>query len=131
MKNVRVLVGVVLIVLAVISVLVWEHTRPANDIEIRSKVSGSWFSDIPKTMWNFAPDGSWTYSQPGHGQKDSSAAGTWQIKDGVLIVTTTNDSITTGQSLVGRVLQSKIVRVDSHQLVEDIEGGETITLNRP
>ena len=101
MKNVRVLVGAVLIVLAVFSVLVWEHIRPANDIEIRSKVSGSWVSDMHETMWNFAPDGSWTYSQPR--DKDSSAAGTWQIQDGVLIVTTTNDSISTGQSLVGRV----------------------------
>jgi hypothetical protein len=69
----------------------------------------------------FAPDGS--FSAISHSPRGTLAlAGTWQIKDGILIWTTANVSGPEPHVAVGTVDRSKIVSVDAHRLVYDAEG---------
>jgi len=75
-----------------------------------------------------APDGN--FSESFHFPKGTlTLAGTWQIKDGILIWTTTNVSGPEPHVAVGTVDQSKIVSVDAHRLVYEVEG-QTISLSR-
>ncbi len=75
-----------------------------------------------------APDGSFsaTFHSP---QGTLTLAGTWQIKDGILIWTTTNVSGPEPHVAIGTVDRSKIVSVDAHRLVYEVEG-HTISLSR-
>ena len=98
-----------------------------NDAKITDAVCGSWRGGANRTML-LAPDGSFSalFRSP---KGTLTLAGTWQIKDGILIWTTTNVSGPEPHVAVGTVDRSKIVSVDAHRLVYEA-GGHTISLSR-
>lgn len=112
-----------------------ETQKPLGDAELRQKVTGVWkgnnkFLDraIEYTS-TFAPNGNYArQSVISHGteKKNSTAFGTWQIKDGVLITTVTKfDPMpqgAIGHDIAGGMLdRHKIVSVNDHELVLEID----------
>jgi hypothetical protein len=75
-----------------------------------------------------APDGSFSASF-NFPKGVLTLAGTWQIKDGILIWTTTNVSGPEPHVAVGTVDRSRIVSVDAHRLVYEADG-HAINLSR-
>ena len=75
-----------------------------------------------------AADGS--FSASFHSPKGTlTLVGTWQINDGILIWTTKNVSGPQPHVAVGTVDRSKIVSVEAHRLVYEMDG-RTISLSR-
>ena len=87
-----------------------------HDTTLRQQVAGSWTIEKAGKM-TIAADGSYSI------QGRHIYVGTWQIADGVLVMTHTNAPIP-------GVERYKIIRVDDHQLIFGEEDGKTITLNR-
>jgi len=116
------------VALLVTSLLLWQHFKHPSDAKLTQTVSGSWTKG--STVLVMAHDGS--FSESFHFPKGTlTLAGTWQIKDGILIWTTTNVIGPEPHMKVGTVDRSKIVSVDAHRLVyEGPDQGQTISLNR-
>jgi hypothetical protein len=76
----------------------------------------------------YTPDGSFSIisRKPSH---TNFFAGTWQIRDRVLIMTLTNAPVVKGRSLVGGIERYSIVYADDHQLICN-QDGQTISLTR-
>ena len=75
-----------------------------------------------------SPDGSFSASFD-FPKGTMTITGTWQIKDGILIWTTTNVSGPEPHVAMGTVDRSGIVSVGAHRLVYEVEG-RTVTLSR-
>jgi hypothetical protein len=116
----------IIIILALSSILTACSRR---DTKLTQAVSGSWRGGTSREMV-MSPDGS--FSQSFHFPKGTLIlAGTWQIKDGILIWTTTNVIGPEPHVAVGTVDRSKIVSVDAHRLVyEGHDQGQKISLSR-
>ncbi len=99
----------------------------SRDTKLTHAVCGSWRGGASREMV-LAPDGS--FSASFRSPKGTlTLAGTWQIKDGVLIWTTANVSGPEPHVAVGTVDRSRIVSVDAHRLVYEVQG-HTISLSR-
>jgi hypothetical protein len=114
----------IIIILALSSILTACSRR---DTKLTQAVSGSWQGGARRESV-MAPDGSFSesYRSP---SGTLTIAGTWQIKDGILISTTTNVSGPGPHVAVGTVDRCKIISVDAHRLVYEVEG-HTISLSR-
>jgi hypothetical protein len=122
------IIGISLVLLIVGSVLAQQNITRPSDAEIRQKVPGSWTRGESKSVWNFAPDGSWFFSLPSS-RTNSGVGGTWEIKDSVLIMTFTNSLVIGGKSFVRDPQPLPILRVDDHQMVY-VYSGKTNTWSR-
>jgi len=91
-----------------------------RDTKLAEEIPGTWTHSAHAMA--MTPDGSFTESFRSK-TGTNTFAGTWQIKDGILIFTTTNDPA--GAS----VQRYKISHLDAHQLVYEMNG-QTITLSR-
>jgi hypothetical protein len=98
-----------------------------SDADIRQNVSGTWTRDVYGTM-TIAPDGSWS-NMALNANLTNFYAGTWQLKDGVIIMTLTNTSVSDESSSVGHTKQYNVIHVDDHQFIYELSG-VTNTLNR-
>jgi hypothetical protein len=98
-----------------------------SDADLRRQVVGTWTREETSTM-NIAPNGGYTLvaREP---NRTNLFAGTWQIRNGVFILTLTNAPAAPGGSRVGTVELYTIEFVDDHQLVCQ-QCGQTITLTR-
>jgi hypothetical protein len=118
----------------------------SEDTKLSQQILGTWTRaagdwsvvyDGSLPHWKLKPPGSMTIlsdgtfsSSWGSSNSFDSYRGTWQIKDGMLILTDTNRNGTAKLVLSGRVGGNKIVRVDDHQLVYETTSGEKIILGR-
>jgi hypothetical protein len=114
------------IALAVVCLLFWQHFKHPSDAMLSRQIAGPW-TDGHYAKMTFVPDGSFS-STFGRPSNRVAFIGIWHIKEGVLIMTTTNSS---GASAgpVGHVDQAKVIYLDAHRLVYKI-GEQTISYNR-
>jgi hypothetical protein len=98
-----------------------------RDAKLDRQIAGTWTREGSGTM-TFTSDGSFStiLRKPDH---TNSFAGTWQIRDRVLIMTLTNAPAIKGRSLVGGVERYNIIHVDDHEFLYE-ESGQTHTLSR-
>jgi VCBS repeat-containing protein len=118
------------VLLACAIALVFTGCSPAHhqsDADIRQNVSGTWTRDVYGTM-TIAPDGSWS-NMVLNSNLTNFYSGTWQLKDGVIIMTLTNTSVSDESSTIGRTKQYNVIHVDDHHFVYELSG-ETNTLSR-
>jgi len=88
-----------------------------RDAKMREQICGSWDGGVI----TYLPDGSWHFHNElvvSNVTLKWTSDGTWDVKDGYLISTTTNSTSenTTERSLVGRVDRFKITFLDAHNL---------------
>ncbi len=87
-----------------------------GDARIRQKLVGTWKTSRGTT--ENRPDGSYvhkfTINAPHRGTKDLTEEGTWQVKDGYIFVTVTNEP---WPNTDHSVLRLKVISVDAHALV--------------
>lgn len=106
------------------------------DAKVSQEVVGTWtrgpFSWIETPLFSktFSPDGSFTTSI-GHTNALVIYEGTWLVKDGELVMTTTNAHGTGYHQPgpVGGVDRAKIIHLDDHQFIYEI-AGQTNSLTR-
>jgi hypothetical protein len=92
------------------------------------QVAGSWTSSNSHTTAIYDPDGSFLITT--RSDTSNSLAGTWQIKDRLLITTVTN-APDMFRALVGEVMQYNITHLDGHQLeFEDVKTHATFKYSR-
>jgi len=98
-----------------------------QDAMLRQTIAGEWRSDdIGSYSLLLATNG---YFDAEIGQKGT-AAGTWQIKDGLLVMTYTSSKfIPTNFIPISRVDSWKIIRLDEHILTY-VDNGQTNSLQR-
>ena len=97
-----------------------------HDTKLAKQIAGTWAGEAEAGTMAFAPNGSFVIAK----KSDTNIfAGTWQIKDGDLIMTLTNAPIIHGHSLAGGVTRCKIVSMDAHQFVYS-SAGRAVTLSR-
>jgi hypothetical protein len=97
---------------------------------ISQQVIGTWHQgEYSTTVFN--PDGSYSSSWVNKGQTNDYAnyAGTWQIRDGMMVMTLTNVSSSDHLAKIGDVRIFKIIHVDGHNLSYEYNG-HAISLNR-
>jgi len=117
MKNI-IIIGISLVLLIVASVLVWRHFR---DAELRRQIVGSW-TNRDRFVMTITPDGSFSFgTSPSHDE----IGGTWRIKDGVFITTTTKSP--RNNALAGGVVRYRIIHLNDHQFVFELGGDKTTT----
>ena len=96
--------------------------------DAKLQVAGSWTSSNGHTTAIYDPDGS--FSMTTRSDSTNSLAGTWLIRDGVLITTITN-APDMFRALVGQVHQYNITHLDDHQLdYEDVKTHVTFNYSR-
>src|ERR1035437_2447622 len=111
--------------LLIIGILIFLHyQKHPSDSMIRRKLSGTWTLNITdgraRTL-TMSSDGHWTEQITGKirtGRLD----GTWQVRDGFLISTITNNDM---DMQVPSTHSSRIIRIDSHEYVLQSENGKT------
>lgn len=111
--------------LLIIAILVVMHyQKHPSDSAIRRKLPGTWTLNIAdgraRTLM-MSSDGHWTEQITGKirtGRLD----GTWQVRDGFLISTITNNDM---DMQVPSTHTSRIIRIDSHEYVLHSENGNT------
>ena len=116
-------------------------------MKLSRQIAGTWEMDAPFNMasfswtdpvirrWSISTNGSFSQSL-GHVSALVKYQGTWQVKEGELVLTFTNALGAEGHppdsALVGRVHRCKIMHVDDHQLVfrSSVDTNLLITLAR-
>jgi hypothetical protein len=88
-----------------------------RDTKMREQICGSWNDG----MITYLSDGSWHFHSElvvSNVTLKWTSDGTWDVKDGYLISTTTNSTSenTTERPSVGRISRSKITFLDAHNL---------------
>ena len=89
----------------------------SRDAKLREQIYGSW--DGGRIM--YLPDGTWHFKNEGVVSNVTlkwASDGTWDVKDGFLIIATTNSASenTTEKPLVGSVCRYKITFLDAQNL---------------
>jgi len=103
-------------VLIIVALLFWHRQNHPSDSMIRQRLLGAWVpnaADGRSRTFALSLDGHWTATVTGKigtGTMD----GTWQIKDGFLITTMTNNDL---DIQVPFTDSSRIIRIDSHEFV--------------
>jgi hypothetical protein len=121
---------------------VQETQEPLSDAELRQKITGVWKYTNTNKIFGITTENTFTFAQNGNYAKqavtihktdrqDFLGLGTWQIKDGVLITTLTKadpipqgavgDDLRKGLANGGFVNQHKIISVNDHELVCEID----------
>jgi hypothetical protein len=121
-----IIIGVGLVIIILVAALSWQHFRHSSDDKLGKQVTGTWIREGPGTL-TITPDGSFSsvFSMPDH---TNIFTGTWQIADGVFLMTLTNASVPQARKLIGGVERYKIVHMDDHKFMYD-ENGQIHTLN--
>jgi hypothetical protein len=111
------------VVFAVVIVLVWLHFKHPSEQQIQPEFVGTWTSHSQMgTRTNTstlvcAPDGSysrrWTATVAGK-TSGGTEDGTWQVKDGFLIITMTSNDV---DMQIPPPSTNRIIRIDSQELV--------------
>jgi hypothetical protein len=117
------------IVLLIVGILSWQHFKyPSSDERIRHQLPGTWINgpQDSKDSVNIDSDGNFVIKET-FGTNEVASEGTWQVKDGFLIATTTKSS--SKDERVGIVTKDKIIRVNDQELVFSSQG-TTITWKR-
>ena len=124
--KILVIIGFGIAVIIIVSLLFCRHSRTLSDSEIQQMISGSWIGINPRFVMTIFPNGSFTHgTSPSH----DDTAGTWQIKDGVIIMTTTKSP--QDNALAGGVVRSRVIYLGSHKLkILSVMSGDTMTLTR-
>jgi len=118
------IIGFTLGALIVATLIFLHYQKHPNDSMIRRKLLGTWILNITdgraRTLM-MSSDGHWTEQITGKirtGRLD----GTWQVRDGLLITTITNNDL---DMQVPSTHSSRIIRIDSHEYVLQSENGNT------
>jgi len=112
-----------LLLLLGLSLLFAGCNKTPTDAVIRRQIVGAWTYNHDGAC-TIAPDGGWSIMESSN-SLTSTYAGTWQIKNGILIMAMTN------ASSKGGIAKCKILHVDDHQLVyQDVLGGNIQTNSR-
>ena len=98
-----------------LSLLLAGCNKTPSDAVIRRQIVGTWTYN-QDGAFTFAPDGSWSIMESKL-KVTNSFAGTWQIKDDVFYMTTTNSRIKDGPAAVGGVQRYKIIHLDDQTLI--------------
>ena len=119
-----------IVALAIAGVFLWQHYRHPSDAKLGRQITGTWTRGelYSETV---SPDGSFSTSI-GHSNALVTYQGTWLVKDQALVMTVTNAQGTGSHGAytpVGSVDSSKIIHVDDHQFIFEVEG-HTMTLTR-
>jgi major membrane immunogen (membrane-anchored lipoprotein) len=102
-----------------------------HDAQLRKQITGTWADDRPGSLgtMTLASDGSFSsrWRTPNH---TNTWEGTWQISDGVLIMTNTKSNDVPITTISHD--KNKIIRVDDHVLTCEIDylGNQTISYHR-
>ena len=97
-----------------------------RDAKLGHQLLGTWTGEAEAATMTFAPDGGFLIVK----KSDTNIyAGTWQIRDGVLVMKITKSPSLHGHSQAGPETRCKIVSMDSHQFVYTVDGS-TFTLSR-
>jgi hypothetical protein len=117
-----VVIGFSLGMLFIATLIFMHYQKHPSDSKIRRNLPGTWILNMAgdlRTTYIMSADGHWTGQVSGKttaGRMD----GTWQVKDGFLISTTTNSNFGTNTSLRVQTpasVSSRIIRIDSHEFV--------------
>jgi hypothetical protein len=111
--------------LLIIATLIFMHyQKHPSDSMIRRKLPGTWIPNIAdgraRTLTT-SSDGHWTEQITGK-IRTGRLEGTWQVRDGFLIITLTNNDL---DMQVPSTHSSRIIRIDSHEYVLQSENGNT------
>jgi hypothetical protein len=115
-----------------------EPQGPLSDTGIRQKIVGTWIVDSHSPTGS-SMKGTVTILSDGslvakltiirkNGEEDFGYEGTWQVKEGFLIETVTSSH--SRLTVTGHVTRDKIIRLDAHELVFQMETGRIVTRKR-
>ena len=104
----------------------------SRDAKLTQKIPGVWKHDGTSTggtdtftsTMTISPDGTFSYFRVWNEKPlTNTFAGTWKIRGGVIFMTLTNRSGPNPNIPAGVApMQSRIVRLDDHQMVEEMDG---------
>jgi major membrane immunogen (membrane-anchored lipoprotein) len=102
-----------------------------HDAEFTKQVPGNWKHEGTSTRdtgtyastTTISPDGTFSYIRQWNERPLTyTMAGTWQIKDGFMLMTVTNRSDQNMGAKVGEIIKSRIIRLDDRQFVYEVKG---------
>jgi hypothetical protein len=103
-----------------------------RDGKLTKKIPGVWKRDGTSTggtdtftsTMTISPDGTFSYFRAWNEKPlTNTFAGTWQIRGGIMFMTLTNRSGPNPNIPAGVTpMQARIIRLDDHQLVEEMDG---------
>jgi hypothetical protein len=113
------IIGFTVVALIMCALLFWRHAKQPTDSDLRQKLSGTWAweRDNIRCTNTIAPNGTFDYQLVYLYAKDArthQVEGTWQVEDGILIETITNDN--DAQHRVPRTNSAQIILVDAREL---------------
>jgi len=123
-------IGIGVGLLIVVSVLFWHHEKSSGDAMIRQKLTGPWVTDYPgvKGAVTFRSDGSYAVNQTqgfGTNERPVQFEGTWQVRDGYLIMMSTQ--AVSGGIYLESPTRAKVIRVNDQEFVCRLADGRIIT----
>jgi hypothetical protein len=117
------IIGFTLGLLIVATLIFLYYQKHPSDAMIRRKLPGTWNVNIAdgraRTLM-MSSDGHWTEQITGK-IRTGTLDGTWQVRDGVLINTLTNNDL---DMQVPSTHSSRIIRINSHEYVLQSENGK-------
>jgi hypothetical protein len=112
------IISLLIAVLIICWLLLWHHTKLAKDRDLQSKLTSTWtleLFDILRDTNTVASDGSY-HLQEATGTNIFQVIGTWRVKNGDLIDTTTSNTARIGVRLPHTDIHH-IVHLDDSELV--------------
>jgi hypothetical protein len=122
-------IGLWIVVAVLVGLLFWNWVQVSRDKNFSQKLAGTWswqFANIRET-YNYSIDGSFTDQEVLTHSKNTNIyqmAGTWQIKDGKIFETITNDSHKGAR--VPRTHSAQIIRLDAHKYIVAINTNKMV-----
>jgi hypothetical protein len=107
-----------------------------RDAKLTKRVPGVWKheeintqgADTFTSTTTFFPDGTFSYLRAWNEKPlTNTFAGTWQIKDGFILMTLTSRSGPNPDVPPGVIMKWRIIRLDSHELVDEVDGVTNIS----
>jgi hypothetical protein len=112
------IISLFIALLIICGLLLWQHAKLAKDQSLQNKLTGTWaleLFDILRDTNTVASDGSF-HLQEATGTNIFQVTGTWRIKNGDLVETTTSNTARIGVRLPHTDIRH-IVRLDDSELV--------------
>jgi hypothetical protein len=112
------IIGLFIILIILCVLLFWRHAKLTRDQDMQSRLTGTWtleLLDILRDTNTVASDGSF-HLQEATGTNLFQVTGTWRIKNGDLVDTTTSNTARIGVRLPHTDIHH-IVRLDDSELV--------------
>jgi hypothetical protein len=112
-----------IIQLSAIGLLLAGCGKVPSDAQVRKKALGDWSMPAARSIMTIAPDGSFQSKFPG---VDLTLQGAWRVEGGFFVFTVTNAVGSERHSDVGETQRFKIVSMNDHDLVLQVEGATNL-----